>query len=201
MVKKYLGPRQFNFGLAEEKDAIGIVTGLAYTQFGGDILLIEVALMVGRGRIILTGQLGDVMKESAQAALSYVRSRAKSLGINPKIFGHTDIHIHVPEGAVPKDGPSAGAAMTTALVSAFTKRKINRLIGMTGEVTLRGRVTEIGGVKEKTIAGHRSGLKELILPRENQKDMIEVPSKVKKDIKFHFVRNMNQVLKLALVDK
>lgn len=198
---KFLGPKQYSFGLAEEKDAIGIVTGLAYTQFGGDILLIEVALMAGRGRIILTGQLGDVMKESAQAALSYVRSKAKSLGIDPEIFAHTDIHIHIPEGAVPKDGPSAGAAMTTALVSAFTKKKIHRLIGMTGEVTLRGRVTEIGGVKEKTIAGHRSGLKELILPKENKKDMVDVPAKVKKDIKFHFVSNMNQVLKLALKEE
>lgn len=199
-INKYLGPQQFNYGLAEEKDAVGIVTGLAYTQFGGDILLIEVALMAGKGRIILTGQLGDVMKESAKAALSYVRSHAEMLGIDPNIFNDLDVHIHVPEGAVPKDGPSAGAAMTTALVSAFTKKKINRLIGMTGEVTLRGRVTEIGGVKEKTIAGHRSGLKELILPKGNKKDLIDVPANVKKDIKFHFVENMDQVLKLALTN-
>jgi ATP-dependent Lon protease len=198
---RLLGPRRYNFGLAEDKDAVGIVTGLAYTSYGGDILLIEVALMVGRGRIVLTGQLGDVMKESAQAALSYVRSKAKKLGIDPAVFAKTDIHIHVPEGAVPKDGPSAGAAMTTALVSAFTKRKINRLMGMTGEVTLRGRVTEIGGVKEKSIAGHRSGLKELILPKDNRKDMVEIPTNVKKDIKFHFVSNMDQVLRLALDKK
>ncbi len=197
-VAKYLGPREFTHTLAEEKDSIGISTGLAYTSVGGDILFIEVALMDGRGQIILTGKLGEVMKESAKAALSYVRSRAKQLGINPKVFKNTDVHIHVPEGAVPKDGPSAGAAITTALVSAFTKRKTDRLIGMTGEVTLRGRVTEIGGVKEKVIAGHRAGLKEIILPIDNKKNIVDVPSRVRKDIKFHFVENMDDVLKLAL---
>lgn len=197
-VEKYLGPREFTHTLAEEHDSVGISTGLAYTTVGGDILFIEVALMEGRGQIILTGKLGEVMKESAKAALSYVRSRAKELGINPKVFKNTDVHIHVPEGAVPKDGPSAGAAITTALVSAFTKRKTDRLIGMTGEVTLRGRVTEIGGVKEKVIAGHRAGLKEIILPADNKKNLVDVPNKVRKEIKFHFVENMDDVLRLAL---
>ena len=156
--------------------------------------------MEGKGRIQLTGQLGDVMKESAQAALSYVRSHAKDLKIDPKRFAKTDVHIHVPEGATPKDGPSAGVAITTALISAFTNKPINRLVGMTGEISLRGRVMEIGGVKEKTIAGHRSGLKHIILPKDNRKDLVKVPPKVKKDLKFSFVTDLEDVLKIALLN-
>ncbi len=200
-VARYLGPRKFTHTLAEDKDTIGISTGLAYTQVGGDILFIEVAIMEGKGRIQITGQLGDVMKESAQAALSYVRANAKKLKIDPKRFAETDVHIHVPEGAIPKDGPSAGAAITTAIVSAFSKKPTDRLIGMTGEITLRGRVTEIGGVKEKVIAGHRAGLKQIILPSDNKKDLINVPRVVKDDLKFHFVSHMDQVLPLVLERK
>lgn len=198
ILSRYLGPRRFTHSIAEEKDEVGISTGLAYTQVGGDILFIEVALMEGKGQIILTGQLGNVMKESARAAFSYVRSRARQFGLDPKQLAKTDVHIHVPEGAVPKDGPSAGAAITTALVSAFTKRPVNRLVGMTGEVNLRGRVTEIGGVKEKVIAGHRAGLKEIVLPKDNKKDMVNVPSRIKKDLKFHYAATMDDVLKLVL---
>jgi ATP-dependent Lon protease len=196
----YLGPRKFTHTIADEQNRVGIATGLAYTQTGGDILFIEVALMEGKGRIQLTGQLGDVMKESAQAALSYVRSHAKQLKIDPKRFAKTDVHIHVPEGATPKDGPSAGVAITTALISAFTNKPINRLVGMTGEISLRGRVMEIGGVKEKTIAGHRSGLKHIILPKDNRKDLVKVPPKVKKDLKFSFVTDLEDVLKIALLN-
>ena len=196
----YLGPRKFTHTIADEQNRVGIATGLAYTQTGGDILFIEVALMEGKGRIQLTGQLGDVMKESAQAALSYVRSHAKDLKIDPKRFAKTDVHIHVPEGATPKDGPSAGVAITTALISAFTNKPINRLVGMTGEISLRGRVMEIGGVKEKTIAGHRSGLKHIILPKDNRKDLVKVPPKVKKDLKFSFVTDLEDVLKIALLN-
>lgn len=195
----YLGPRKFTHTIADEQNRVGIATGLAYTQTGGDILFIEVALMEGKGRIQLTGQLGDVMKESAQAALSYVRSHAKDLKIDPKRFAKTDVHVHVPEGATPKDGPSAGVAITTALISAFTNKPINRLVGMTGEISLRGRVMEIGGVKEKTIAGHRSGLKHIILPKDNRKDLVKVPPKVKKDLKFSFATNLEDVLKIALI--
>ncbi len=176
----YLGPRKYTHTIADNQNQVGISTGLAYTQTGGDILFIEVALMDGKGRIQLTGKLGDVMKESAQAALSYVRSNAKKLKINPKRFASTDIHIHVPEGATPKDGPSAGAAITTALVSAFTNRPVDRLIGMTGEISLRGRVMEIGGVKEKVIAGHRAGLKQIICPKIIKKTLLRFLQKSKK---------------------
>lgn len=197
MVDKMLGPNRFSHTLAEEEDGIGISTGLAYTQVGGDILFIEVALMPGKGQITLTGQLGDVMKESAKAAFSYVRSHIKELGIDPKVAQNSDIHIHVPEGAVPKDGPSAGLAITTALISAFTKKPTKRYIAMTGEVTLRGRALEIGGVKEKVIAAHRAGIKEVILPKDNKKSLVDVPAKVKNDLKFHFVSNMEEVVKIV----
>jgi ATP-dependent Lon protease len=198
-ISDYLGPSKFLQNLAEKKDEVGMVTGLAWTQAGGDILFIEVALMPGKGNLILTGNLGQVMKESCRAALSYVRSNWKKLGIRyPDFYKKWDIHVHVPEGAVPKDGPSAGIAIATALVSALTKKKIRRELGMTGEVTLRGRVLEIGGVKEKVIAGHRSGLKTIILPKTNQKDMINVPDNVIKDIKFVFVNDLDEVWPVAL---
>jgi len=192
-----LGPHHFNHTLIDDKDQIGISTGLAYTQAGGDIIFIEVALMPGMGKIILTGQLGSVMKESARAALSYVRSHATELNIAPKLARNSDVHIHVPEGAVPKDGPSAGLAITTALISAFTKRPTRRDIAMTGEVTLRGRALEIGGVKEKVIAAHRAGIKQVILPKDNKRNLIDIPQKVRKDLKFHFVADMDEVRKVV----
>jgi ATP-dependent Lon protease len=174
-------------------------TGLAWTEAGGDILFIEVALMPGRGQLILTGQLGDVMKESCQAAMSYIRARAEQFGLSEKFYQKVDVHVHVPEGAVPKDGPSAGLAITTAIVSALTKIPVNRKVAMTGEVTLRGRALEIGGVKEKVIAAHRAGIKTVLLPKDNKKDLEDVPKEVLKDLKFEFVSHMDEVLKYALL--
>ncbi len=198
IVPKFLGPVKFNATIAEKKDEVGMSTGLAWTEAGGDILFIEVALMPGKGNLILTGQLGDVMKESCTAAMSYIRARAKSLGLADKFYQKMDVHVHVPEGAVPKDGPSAGTAITTAIVSALTKIPANRKVGMTGEVTLRGRVLEIGGIKEKVIAAHRAGLKTIILPKDNKKDLEDVPKEVLKDLNFKFVTHMDEVLGLAL---
>jgi ATP-dependent Lon protease len=195
---KYLGPSRFSAYLAEKNDEIGMSTGLAWTEAGGEILFIEVALMPGRGTLILTGQLGDVMKESAQAALSYVRSRWKALGLPEKFFQKIDVHVHVPEGAVPKDGPSAGAAIGTALVSALTKKPTKRTVAMTGEITLRGRVLEIGGVKEKVIAAHRAGIKTVLLPKNNKKDLEDIPKAVSTDVTFKFVEHMDEVLKVAI---
>ena len=197
-VAKYLGPRKYSETLAEKKDEVGMATGLAYTEAGGDLVLIEVALMPGKANLLLTGKLGKVMQESGKAALSYVRSRWEQLGLKKNFYKDLDVHIHIPEGAVPKDGPSAGIAITTALVSAFTKTPTRRDTGMTGEITLRGRILEIGGVKEKVIAAHRAGLKTVILPKDNKKDLEEIPAKVKKDIKFIFVSHMDEVLKIAL---
>ncbi len=197
-VAKYLGPAKFSANIIEKEDEVGISTGLAWTEAGGDILFIEVAFMPGKGHLTLTGQLGDVMKESCQAAMSYIRAHAKTFGIKENFFQKLDVHVHVPEGAVPKDGPSAGTAITTALVSAFTKIPVNHLVGMTGEITLRGRVLEIGGIKEKVIAAHRAGLKTIIMPKENKKDLEDVPKEVTKDLKFVFVSNLDEVLKVAL---
>jgi ATP-dependent Lon protease len=197
-LSNYLGPRKFSETIAEKKDEVGMATGLAYTQAGGDILFVEVALMPGKGKLILTGKLGEVMKESGQAALSYVRRRWKELKLEKDFHKNLDVHIHVPEGAVPKDGPSAGVTITSALVSALTKKPTKREVGMTGEVTLRGRVLEIGGVKEKIIAAHRAGLKEVILPKDNKKDLVDVPDHVKKDLKLHYITHMDEVLKIGL---
>ncbi len=197
-VTKYLGPIKMKATLIEKKDEIGMATGLAWTEAGGDILFIEVALMPGKGSLILTGQLGDVMKESMQAAMSYIRARGVELGLSAKFFQKIDVHVHVPEGAVPKDGPSAGDTITTAIVSALTKIPVKRTVGMTGEVTLRGRVLEIGGVKEKVIAAHRAGLKTIILPKDNKKDLIDVPKEVMRDLDFKFVSHMDEVLDIAL---
>ena len=193
-----LGPYKYSLPVIEEKDAIGIATGLAWTMAGGQILFIEVALMPGKGSLTLTGHLGEVMKESCQAALSYVRSRWKKFGLKEKFFEKINIHVHVPEGAVSKDGPSAGVSITTAMVSALTKRPVKREVAMTGEITLRGRVLPIGGVREKVIAAHRAKIKTVILPKENKKDLVEIPEKVKKDLHFIFVSHMDEVLSHAL---
>lgn len=198
-IRKYLGPYKYSSQMIEEKDTVGIATGLAWTQAGGDILFIEVAKMPGKGTLTLTGHLGEVMKESCQAALSYVRSRWQMFGLSKNFYHHLDIHVHVPEGAVPKDGPSAGIAIATAMVSSLTKIPIRKDVGMTGEITLRGRVLEIGGVKEKVIAAHRAGIKKVVLPKENKKDLEDIPKYVLKDLKFIFVDHMDQVLKEALV--
>jgi ATP-dependent Lon protease len=185
--------------MIEEKNTIGIVTGLAWTQAGGDILFIEVSVMPGRGNLTLTGHLGDVMKESCQAALSYVRSRYEMFGLEKDFYHKLDIHVHVPEGAVPKDGPSAGTAIATAMVSALTKIPIKKEVGMTGEITLRGRVMEIGGIKEKTIAAHRAGIKTIVMPKENMKDIEEdVPKHVLTDLKFVPVTQVDEALAEAL---
>lgn len=196
----YLGKPKFQFGTAEEKDEIGTVTGLVYTQFGGDIISIEVGLLKSsEGGLLLTGQLGDVMKESAQAALSYVRSRAESLGFDADFQKQTDIHIHVPAGGVPKDGPSAGITMAVALASALTKRPARRDVAMTGEITLRGKVLPIGGLREKVLAAHRSGIKTIIMPKENLRDLDEIPDYVCKEMEFKPVEHADEVLQIALL--
>lgn len=193
-----LGKKKFRYGLAESVNQVGVATGLAYTQVGGDTLQIEVSLSPGKGDLILTGKLGDVMKESAQTALSYVRSKVEDFGIDPKFHESSDIHIHVPEGAVPKDGPSAGITIATALVSALTQRKIKREIGMTGEITLRGRVLPIGGLKEKALSAHRAGLTMIILPSENERDIEDIPESVREELSFKLVSDAEEVLEIAL---
>lgn len=197
-VRKLLGNQRFTSQIADKKDEIGQSTGLSVTPFGGEILFIEVSVMPGKGRLTLTGQLGDVMKESAKAAFTWTRSHYYELGLKPDFAEGIDVHIHVPEGAVQKDGPSAGVAITTALVSALTGIPVKRYVGMTGEVTLRGRVLEIGGLKDKSIAGHRAGLTTIICPKDNKKDLEDIPSQVKKDIKFVFAEEVEDVLKVAL---
>lgn len=193
-----LGKHRFHHGQAEKENQIGVATGLAYTVVGGDTLQIEVSLTPGKGKIQLTGKLGDVMKESAQTAISYVRSKSEQLGIEEDFFETHDIHIHVPEGAVPKDGPSAGVTMVTAITSAITKRPIRREVGMTGEVTLRGRVLPIGGLKEKSLGAHRAGLTTIILPKDNERDIDDIPESVRKGLTFKPVSNADEVLELAL---
>jgi ATP-dependent Lon protease len=197
-VEDFLGKPMFHYGQAELEDQIGVATGLAYTTVGGDTLQIEVSLSPGKGKLVLTGQLGDVMKESAQAAFSYVRSKVNELGIDPDFHEKNDIHIHVPEGAVPKDGPSAGITMATALVSALTGKPIRKEVGMTGEITLRGRVLPIGGLKEKTLGAHRAGLTKIICPKENEKDLDDIPESVRKEMEFVLVSHVDEVLKHAL---
>jgi ATP-dependent Lon protease len=197
-VQKFLGTKKFSSAIAEKKDEVGMSTGLSVTPFGGEILFIEVSLMPGKGRLVLTGHLGEVMKESAQAALTWVKSHYHILGLKQNFSEKIDIHVHVPEGAVKKDGPSAGVAIATALVSALTGIPVKRDVGMTGEITLRGRVLEIGGVKEKTIAGHRAGLTTIVLPKENKKDLEDVPAEVKKDVRFVPADVVEDALKIAL---
>jgi ATP-dependent Lon protease len=200
-ITKYLGPFKYSSQMIEEKDTIGISTGLAWTQAGGDILFIEVAIMPGKGGLTLTGHLGEVMKESCQAALSYIRARHSAFGLDKDFFHKIDVHVHVPEGAVPKDGPSAGLAITTAMISALTKTPTRRTVAMTGEITLRGRALEIGGVKEKVIAAHRAGIKTIILPKENKKDLEDIPDYILKDLEFVYVGHIDQVLKVVLKEK
>jgi ATP-dependent Lon protease len=197
-VTRVLGPRRFEPELAQRTSVPGVATGLAYTPVGGEILFIEATRMPGKGAILLTGQIGDVMKESATAAFSLVRSRAERLGIDPKLLAESDIHIHVPAGAIPKDGPSAGIAMFTALTSLLLNRPVRADVAMTGEITLRGLVLPIGGLKEKTLAAMRAGIKEVIVPKRNEKDLPDIPDEVKQSLKFHFVENIDQVMEVAL---
>jgi ATP-dependent Lon protease len=200
-VEEYLGKTMFHYGQAEKEDQVGVATGLAYTTVGGDTLQIEVSLSPGKGKLVLTGKLGDVMKESAQAAFSYIRSKVTELGIDPDFHENTDIHIHVPEGAVPKDGPSAGITMATALASALTGKPIRKEIGMTGEITLRGRVLPIGGLKEKSLGAHRAGITTIICPKENEKDLDDIPESVRNELEFIFVSHVDEVLDLSLISE
>jgi ATP-dependent Lon protease len=198
-IEKFLGVKRFRFGSAEEKDQVGQVTGLAWTEVGGELLTIESAVVEGKGKFIQTGQLGDVMKESIQAALTVVRSRARVLGVNAEFNENKDIHIHVPEGATPKDGPSAGVGMCTALVSALTDIPVRADVAMTGEITLRGEVLPIGGLKEKLLAAHRGGINVVLIPLENEKDLVEIPDNIKAKLEIIPVRWIDEVLEVALV--
>jgi ATP-dependent Lon protease len=197
-LEKYSGVRKFSYGLAEEESQVGIVTGLAWTQVGGELLSIEAVSVPGKGRQIKTGSLGDVMQESIQAALTVVRSRAQSLGLADDFHEKSDIHIHVPEGATPKDGPSAGIGMCTAMISVLTGIPVKANVAMTGEITLRGQVLPIGGLKEKLLAAHRGGIKHVIIPHENEKDLIEIPDNVKSNLQIHAVKWIDEVLEIAL---
>ena len=196
---KYLGPIKFRYGRAETEVKIGVTTGLAWTELGGELLATEVTIMPGKGQLIITGKLGDVMQESAQAAMSYVRSRAAELGLEKDFYQKLDVHIHVPEGAIPKDGPSAGITMATCLVSALMKIPVHNDLAMTGEITLRGSVLPIGGLKEKILAAHRAGIKKVLIPAENEKDIEEIPATVLKTVELELVSHMDQVLKKALI--
>ena len=197
-LKKYAGIKKYRYGEAEREDLIGVTTGLAWTEVGGELLSIEAVVMPGKGHVTLTGKLGDVMKESIQAARSFVRSRAIPFGIKPRIFEKNDIHLHVPEGATPKDGPSAGVGMCTAIVSALTGIPVRKDIAMTGEITLRGRVLPIGGLKEKLLAALRGGITTVLIPKENEKDLEEIPDNVKKGLEIISVTTADEVLEKAL---
>ncbi len=199
VVKKYLGVEIFDDTKKEKDNQVGVVTGLAYTEAGGDILPMEVTYFSGKGGLVLTGKLGEVMKESCQIALDYVRANAKRYGIDDKIFQENDIHVHFPEGAVPKDGPSAGVAITTAIISALTNTKVNANVAMTGEVTLRGRALPIGGLREKSLAAMRSGIKTILVPEANRKDVSELPKEVKDGLEIIFMKEVDDALKVALV--
>jgi ATP-dependent Lon protease len=196
----YSGVRKFRHGIGEEENQIGAVTGLAWTEVGGELLTIEAVTVPGKGNIKTTGKLGEVMSESIQAALSYVKARAPSYGIKPSIFSRKDVHIHLPEGAVPKDGPSAGVGMVTAIVSTLTGNAVRRDVAMTGEVTLRGRVLPIGGLKEKLLAALRGGIKTVLIPAENEKDLADIPANIKNELEIIPVAHVDQVLARALCD-
>jgi len=198
-IHKYLGVPKYRYGQTEERDNIGVATGLAWTDVGGELLQTEATIMPGKGNLVLTGKLGEVMQESAQAALSYVRSRSRMLKLPDNFYEKVDIHIHVPEGAIPKDGPSAGITLATAIVSALTRKPVNRSIAMTGEITLRGRVLPIGGLKEKILAAHRGGVSKVLIPLENKKDIEEIPAKILKKVELVLVEHMDQVLQEALI--
>ncbi|MEQ1664651.1 MAG: S16 family serine protease, partial [Bdellovibrionales bacterium] len=197
-VTEFLGQDKNRFGKAEVESEVGLTNGLAWTEVGGDLLVVEVSTVPGKGKFTVTGQLGDVMKESCTAAMSYVRSRGPLFGLDKEYFSNIDVHIHAPEGAIPKDGPSAGIAITTSIVSSITKIPVRRTVAMTGEVTLRGRVLAIGGLREKILAAHRGGIKTVIIPRENEKDLKDVPKQVIKDLKVILVDHVDQVLIHAL---
>ena len=199
LINEWLGKEIYDFGVKEKENQVGVATGLAYTSFGGDVLPIEVTTFEGKGNLIVTGQLGDVMKESTEIALGYVKTNARKYHIDPAFFEKHDIHIHVPEGAVPKDGPSAGITLTTAIVSALTHRAVYANLAMTGEVTLRGNVLPIGGLKEKTMAAHRCGIETILIPKQNLKDLDDIPESVRNSVKILPVESMDQVLKKALV--
>ena len=198
LVKELLGPTRFRPHALEEQSEIGLATGLAWTEVGGEVLHIEASLMSGRGNITLTGKLGEVMQESARAALSCVRSRAKLLDITPDFYKKYDLHLHVPEGAIPKDGPSAGIAIATAIVSVLTQVPVRRDVAMTGEITLRGRVLPIGGVKEKLLAAHRAGITTVVLPKENAKDLVELPVEVREALTIHTIESVDELWQIAL---
>lgn len=200
-LEKYLGIPKYRYDKVEKNDEVGIVTGLAWTPVGGDTLSIEVVPMAGKGKLVLTGQLGDVMKESARAGFSYIRSRSKEFGLEDDFHEQTDIHIHIPEGAIPKDGPSAGITMTTAVVSALLGVKVKSNLAMTGEITLRGRVLPVGGIKEKILAAHRAGITNILIPKENERDLIDIPDNIKRNLTIRAVETMDEVLEYALVDK
>ena len=200
-IEKYLGKKKYDFQKNSNKKEVGVVNGMAYTIFGGDILPIEATYYKGKGDLILTGSLGEVMQESARIALSYIKANMKKFKINPKIIAENDIHIHVPEGAVSKDGPSAGIALTSTLVSLFTGLSVDSTISMTGEITLRGNVLEIGGLKEKVIGAHRAGIEKVFLPADNKHDLDEIPDDIKKDIEFIFVSNYKDVYKKLFSSK
>ncbi len=197
-VERYLGPQRFRYGTAEVEDQLGLTTGLAWTELGGELLTIEATVMPGKGKLMITGKLGEVMQESAQAAMSYVRSRAEVLGLDKRFIENMDIHVHVPEGAIPKDGPSAGITMATTLVSALCRIPVRKDVAMTGEITLRGRVLPIGGLKEKVLAAHRGGIKKIIIPKENAKDVVEIPKKVRDRLQIVLVEHTDEVLREAL---
>jgi ATP-dependent Lon protease len=198
VLTQMLGPEKFREKDLDKQNEIGATTGLAWTEMGGSILTTEATMMEGRGKLTTTGKLGDVMQESAQAAMSYVRSRAQYLGLPKDFYRHLDIHVHVPEGAIPKDGPSAGITIATSICSALTGIPVRHDIAMTGEITVRGRVLPIGGLKEKMLAAHRQGIYEIVLPRENERDLVDIPENIRKEMKMHFVFSMDEVLKVAL---
>ncbi|MCX7634090.1 MAG: endopeptidase La, partial [Turneriella sp.] len=201
VVEKFLGPPPHLRDELEQQDEVGVAQGLAWTPNGGELLPVEVALMPGKGQLTLTGQLDEVMQESAQAAFTYLRSHASAWGLEPKVFEETDIHIHLPEGAIPKDGPSAGVTLATALVSAFTQRPVRHTVAMTGEVTLRGRVLPVGGLKEKLLTARRAGVKTVLLPARNRKDLSEVPRQILRGLEIVLVERMEEVLEHALLPR